>query len=34
VHQNYVCDLFSLRFGAVDDGVMKFSRNPLNTHTA
>jgi cation diffusion facilitator CzcD-associated flavoprotein CzcO len=33
-HQNYMRDLLSLRFGSVDDGVMKFSRNPLNTHTA
>ncbi|SFO54177.1 Predicted flavoprotein CzcO associated with the cation diffusion facilitator CzcD [Variovorax sp. OK605] len=33
-HQNYARDLLSLRFGPVDDGVMKFSRNPLNTHTA
>ncbi|MFM9923066.1 NAD(P)/FAD-dependent oxidoreductase [Variovorax sp. H27-G14] len=28
VHQNYARDLLSLRFGAVDDGVMVFS-NPL-----
>ena len=28
VHQNYVRDLLSLRFGAVDDGVMTFSNPP------
>ncbi len=33
VHQNYVRDLLSLRFGAVDDGVMTFS-NPRRPHPA
>ncbi|WP_156378328.1 MULTISPECIES: NAD(P)/FAD-dependent oxidoreductase [unclassified Phenylobacterium] len=28
LHQNYALDLVSLRFGAVDDGVMQFSRPP------
>lgn len=33
VHQNYVRDLLSLRFGKVDDGVMTFS-NPPRPHPA
>ena len=33
VHQNYARDLLSLRFGAVDDGVMAFS-NPSNPRPA
>jgi monooxygenase len=33
VHQNYARDLLSLRFGAVEDGVMKFS-NPVNSPAA
>jgi monooxygenase len=33
VHQNYARDLLSLRFGAVEDGVMKFS-NPVNSSAA
>jgi monooxygenase len=33
VHQNYARDLLSLRFGAVEDGVMKFS-NPVNSPVA
>jgi hypothetical protein len=33
VHQNYVRDLLSLRFGAVDDGVLTFS-NPRRPHPA
>jgi cation diffusion facilitator CzcD-associated flavoprotein CzcO len=28
LHQNYVLDILSLRFGAIDDGAMRFSRTP------
>jgi monooxygenase len=28
LYQNYVLDLFTLRFGEVDDGTMEFSRAP------
>jgi monooxygenase len=31
LHQNYALDLVSLRFGAVDDGVMQFSRPPARS---
>ena len=28
IHQNYVQDIFALRFAAVDDGVLEFSARP------
>ncbi|MFY0567128.1 flavin-containing monooxygenase [Archangium lansingense] len=31
LYQNYVLDLFMLRFGEVDDGTMEFSRAPKQT---
>jgi monooxygenase len=31
LHQNYIRDLFNLRYGALDDGVMEFSRGPVAT---
>ena len=34
LYQNYVLDLFALRFGAVDDGVMAFKRASAKTAAA
>jgi monooxygenase len=34
VHQNYARDLLSLRFGPVEDGVMKFRAIPVNSPVA
>ena len=28
IHQNYVLDLMTFRFGALDDGVLEFSARP------
>ena len=33
-HQNYARDVLDLRFGAVDDGTMEFSRLPKERRTA